>query len=61
MEIHKRINVCPLGSGAIAGNPFKVDREQLATGDQKNLILIIFVRYCKIFIYQITTLVSDVI
>ncbi|XP_029106926.1 argininosuccinate lyase-like [Scleropages formosus] len=28
-EIHKRVNVLPLGSGAIAGNPFSIDRELL--------------------------------
>ncbi|KAL3857733.1 hypothetical protein ACJMK2_012373 [Sinanodonta woodiana] len=26
----KRVNICPLGSGALAGNPFGVDRTQLA-------------------------------
>ncbi|XP_067864261.1 argininosuccinate lyase-like [Heptranchias perlo] len=30
-EIKRRINVLPLGSGAIAGNPFKIDREFLCT------------------------------
>lgn len=29
-QYHERINVCPLGSGAIAGNPFLIDRESLA-------------------------------
>ncbi|XP_078081107.1 argininosuccinate lyase isoform X2 [Mustelus asterias] len=29
-EIRKRTNVLPLGSGAIAGNPFKIDREFLS-------------------------------
>ncbi|CAG8598778.1 3097_t:CDS:2 [Diversispora eburnea] len=29
-EIIDRINVLPLGSGALAGNPFKIDRELLA-------------------------------
>lgn len=29
-EIRKRVNVLPLGSGAIAGNPFKIDRQFLA-------------------------------
>lgn len=28
--LYTRINVCPLGSGALAGNPFQVDRESLA-------------------------------
>ncbi|KAL4605012.1 argininosuccinate lyase [Arapaima gigas] len=28
-EIHRRVNVLPLGSGAIAGNPFNIDRELL--------------------------------
>ncbi|KAM9450602.1 argininosuccinate lyase isoform 3-T3 [Clarias gariepinus] len=28
-EIKKRVNVLPLGSGAIAGNPFNIDRELL--------------------------------
>jgi argininosuccinate lyase len=26
----KRVNLCPLGSGALAGNPFEIDREYLA-------------------------------
>ncbi|CAK9829127.1 Argininosuccinate lyase [Anthophora retusa] len=30
-EIRTRVNVLPLGSGAIAGNPFKIDRHTLAT------------------------------
>ncbi|XP_043674516.1 argininosuccinate lyase isoform X2 [Vespula pensylvanica] len=30
-EIRKRVNVLPLGSGAIAGNPFEIDRQFLAT------------------------------
>ncbi|KAI4498199.1 hypothetical protein M0802_006685 [Mischocyttarus mexicanus] len=30
-EIRKRVNVLPLGSGAIAGNPFKIDRKLLAS------------------------------
>lgn len=29
-QLRKRINVCPLGCGALAGNPFAVDREFLA-------------------------------
>ncbi|CAF0788190.1 unnamed protein product [Brachionus calyciflorus] len=29
-QLQKRVNVCPLGSGAIAGNPFKIDRKCLA-------------------------------
>jgi argininosuccinate lyase len=29
-ELAKRVNVMPLGSGALAGNPFPVDREALA-------------------------------
>ncbi|XP_046824518.1 argininosuccinate lyase [Vespa crabro] len=29
-EIRKRVNVLPLGSGAIAGNPFEIDRQFLA-------------------------------
>ncbi|KAK2578651.1 hypothetical protein KPH14_012140 [Odynerus spinipes] len=29
-DIRKRVNVLPLGSGAIAGNPFKIDRQFLA-------------------------------
>ncbi|KAK8380965.1 hypothetical protein O3P69_008110 [Scylla paramamosain] len=28
--LYTRVNVCPLGSGALAGNPFQVDRENLA-------------------------------
>lgn len=28
--LYTRVNVCPLGSGALAGNPFKIDRETLA-------------------------------
>lgn len=31
MSVRTRVNVCPLGSGAIAGNPFPIDRLQLAT------------------------------
>lgn len=31
-ELAVRVNVCPLGSGALAGNPFSVDRDFLATG-----------------------------
>lgn len=29
-QVRKRINKCPLGCGALAGNPFEVDREFLA-------------------------------
>lgn len=29
-EIRKRVNVLPLGSGALAGNPFQVDRQFMA-------------------------------
>lgn len=29
-ELVNRINICPLGSGALAGNPFPIDREFLA-------------------------------
>ena len=29
-QYHERVNACPLGSGAIAGNPFLIDRESLA-------------------------------
>ncbi|KAK8733992.1 hypothetical protein OTU49_006289 [Cherax quadricarinatus] len=29
-SLYSRINVCPLGSGALAGNPFNIDRENLA-------------------------------
>ena len=29
-QIRERINVLPLGSGALAGTPFKIDREVLA-------------------------------
>ncbi|NWY65310.1 ARLY lyase, partial [Erithacus rubecula] len=31
-EIKKRINVLPLGSGALAGNPLEIDRELLRSG-----------------------------
>ncbi|KAL0113764.1 hypothetical protein PUN28_012705 [Cardiocondyla obscurior] len=31
LEVRKRTNVLPLGSGAIAGNPFSIDRQFLAT------------------------------
>lgn len=31
ISIRSRVNVCPLGSGAIAGNPFPVDRNELAS------------------------------
>ncbi|MBV98057.1 Argininosuccinate lyase, partial [Eschrichtius robustus] len=33
LEVQKRIDVLPLGSGAIAGNPLGVDRELLRAGD----------------------------
>ena len=29
-EIKNRVNVLPLGSGALAGNPFQIDRNRLA-------------------------------
>ena len=29
-EVIKRVNKCPLGCGALAGNPFDVDREAIA-------------------------------
>lgn len=29
-QLYKRVNLCPLGSGALAGNPFEVDRDFLA-------------------------------
>jgi argininosuccinate lyase len=29
-ELYRRVNKCPLGCGALAGNPFEVDREFLA-------------------------------
>lgn len=29
-QLQQRINMCPLGSGAIAGNPFSIDRTNLA-------------------------------
>ena len=29
-QIAERMNECPLGSGALAGNPFNIDRESLA-------------------------------
>ncbi len=29
-ELTRRVNVMPLGSGALAGNPFRVDRQQMA-------------------------------
>ncbi|MFZ2420142.1 MAG: argininosuccinate lyase, partial [Anaerolineae bacterium] len=29
-EVRRRVNVCPLGSGALAGTPFNVDRAALA-------------------------------
>ncbi|XP_011879210.1 PREDICTED: argininosuccinate lyase [Vollenhovia emeryi] len=31
LEVRKRVNILPLGSGAIAGNPFSIDRQFLAT------------------------------
>ncbi|OPJ78683.1 hypothetical protein AV530_003461 [Patagioenas fasciata monilis] len=31
-EIKKRINILPLGSGALAGNPLEIDRELLRSG-----------------------------
>ncbi|XP_014482446.1 PREDICTED: argininosuccinate lyase [Dinoponera quadriceps] len=30
LEVRKRVNIMPLGSGAIAGNPFPIDRRSLA-------------------------------
>lgn len=30
LEVRKRVNIMPLGSGAIAGNPFSIDRRSLA-------------------------------
>lgn len=30
-QFKARVNVCPLGCGAIAGNPFGIDRQNLAT------------------------------
>lgn len=30
MDVYKRTNVMPLGSGALAGNPFQIDRILLA-------------------------------
>ncbi|XP_071549885.1 argininosuccinate lyase isoform X2 [Panulirus ornatus] len=29
-SVFSRVNICPLGSGALAGNPFNIDRESLA-------------------------------
>lgn len=29
-SLFSRVNICPLGSGALAGNPFTIDRESLA-------------------------------
>ena len=29
-EVHARASRCPLGSGALAGSPFAIDREFLA-------------------------------
>jgi argininosuccinate lyase len=31
VQLSERVNVCPLGSGALAGHPFGIDRETLAT------------------------------
>lgn len=31
LQLSHRVNVCPLGSGALAGHPFGIDREALAT------------------------------
>lgn len=30
LEVRKRVNILPLGSGAIAGNPFSINRQFLA-------------------------------
>lgn len=30
-DLSQRLNVCPLGSGALAGNPFPIDKEALAS------------------------------
>lgn len=31
VEMRKNINIMPLGSGALAGNPFNIDRQALAS------------------------------
>lgn len=31
-ELYTRVDLCPLGCGALAGNPFNVDRNFIATG-----------------------------
>ena len=37
-ELQKRANASPLGSGALSGNPFDIDRESLAQGIRHVLI-----------------------
>lgn len=29
-DVYLHLNICPLGSGALAGNPFSIDRESMA-------------------------------
>ncbi|KAH7957277.1 hypothetical protein HPB52_017039 [Rhipicephalus sanguineus] len=31
LDLSRRLNVCPLGSGALAGNPFPIDKERMAS------------------------------
>ncbi|XP_050045223.1 argininosuccinate lyase isoform X1 [Dermacentor andersoni] len=31
LDLSRRLNVCPLGSGALAGNPFPIDKEKMAS------------------------------
>lgn len=43
-QLAERANVSPLGSGALAGNPFDIDRTSLASGqfiflDKKYIIV----------------------
>uniref|UniRef100_A0A3P9AEH5 Argininosuccinate lyase n=1 Tax=Esox lucius TaxID=8010 RepID=A0A3P9AEH5_ESOLU len=39
-EIRRRVNVLPLGSGAIAGTPFNIDRELLRQGESQTAWII---------------------
>ncbi|KAL1414963.1 hypothetical protein MTO96_007050 [Rhipicephalus appendiculatus] len=31
LDLSRRLNACPLGSGALAGNPFPIDKERMAS------------------------------
>ncbi|XP_078278236.1 argininosuccinate lyase-like isoform X2 [Rhinoraja longicauda] len=73
-EIRRRTNVLPLGSGAIAGNPFQVDREFLrkelqfdaislnsvdATSERDFIAEILF--WCSLFLIHLSKISEDLI